>query len=115
MRRSSPGEPLQARDLRGSDSDAPAVPNESPSDGAIRVTVRFGSTLSPISGQARLSLRLSFGSTARDVVRLAARLHPDLVDALRSALMIVDGEQVDQTRPLRDGDEIALVMPVAGG
>jgi sulfur-carrier protein len=115
LHRSSAGESAQTHDLRGRDGGAEALPSEPSSDDAIRVMVRFGSTLRPISGQARLSVRLSVGSTVRDVIQLAGRLHPDLVDSLRSVLAIVDGEQADQTRPLQDGDEIALVMPVAGG
>lgn len=92
-----------------------AVPSEPPSDEAIRVTVRFGSTLRPSSGQARLNIRLSIDSTVADVIELAGRIHPDLVDSLRSVLPIIDGEQADQARLLQDGNEIALVMPVAGG
>jgi molybdopterin synthase sulfur carrier subunit len=105
----------QTPHLGGGDGSHPAVPGQPPSDDAVRVTVRFGATLKPISGEARLSLQLSIGSTVPDVIRLTARLHPELADSLRSALPILDGEQADQTRPLQDGDEIALVMPVAGG
>ena len=81
----------------------------------IRVSVRLGQTLHPIAGQARVSLILRSGSTVGDVADMTAHRYPELGDALRSALSIVDGAQAERERKLSDGDEVAFLAPTAGG
>jgi molybdopterin converting factor small subunit len=40
---------------------------------------------------------------------------PALAPALPSALPVVAGAHATRERPLREGDEVALLIPVAGG
>lgn len=88
----------------------PGVASSVPDD-AVTVQVRLGARLGP----ARRRVRLACGAT---VVDLLDALAGDL--ALEPAQMAgvavaVGGEVVDHGHVLRDGEELALVLPVAGG
>ena len=41
--------------------------------------------------------------------------HPDLAPALRSAQPMIDGRHAERSHALTHGDEVALLIPVAGG
>ena len=62
-----------------------------------------------------LRLELPDGATVEDLYDSLAVTHPQLAPALRSALPVVGGTQVDRGRALAQGDEVALLSPVAGG
>jgi molybdopterin converting factor small subunit len=81
-------------------------------DDAITVDVRLSGRL---GAGGRRSMRLGAGATAGDLV---AALAPELgLDAARldGVAVAVGGEIAGRDRPLRDGDAVALVLPVAGG
>jgi sulfur carrier protein ThiS len=78
---------------------------------AVTVDVRLGARLGP----GRRSMRLPDGATVAD---LLAALAPDLgrsPDELAGVAVAVEGEVVGRERMLRDGDALALILPVAGG
>jgi sulfur carrier protein ThiS len=78
---------------------------------AVTVDVRLGARLGP----GRRSIRLPAGATVAD---LLAALAPDLgrrPDELAGVAVAVQGEVVGRARVLRDGEALALVLPVAGG
>ena len=77
----------------------------------MTVDVRLGARLGP----GRRRMRLPAGATVAD---LLAALAPDLErspDELRGVAVAVQGEVVGRERVLRDGEALALVLPVAGG
>jgi sulfur carrier protein ThiS len=83
----------------------------SASDAGVTVEVRLGARLGP--GRRRVSL----GADAT-VADLVAALAPELGVAagrLDGVAVAVDGEVVGRDRALRDGETLALVLPVAGG
>jgi sulfur-carrier protein len=43
------------------------------------------------------------------------RLEPELAAGLDSALPVVRGTHADRNQRLNDGDDVALLIPVAGG
>ena len=71
-----------------------------------------------LRAQARrdtLTLDLSAPITAAELLDQLAALHP-VVDRHRAALRVaVNGEYVKADAPVRPGDEVALIPPVAGG
>jgi sulfur carrier protein ThiS len=78
---------------------------------AVTVDVRLGARLGP----GWRSMRLPDGATVAD---LLAALAPDLgcsPDELAGVAVAVEGEVVGRERILRDGDALALILPVAGG
>ena len=76
----------------------------------MRVVVRLFAGLRERAGEARRELELPPGATVADVWPLLR-----LGDEPEGLLYAVDREYADRARPLRDGDEIALIPPVSGG
>jgi sulfur carrier protein ThiS len=78
---------------------------------AVTVDVRLGARLGP----GRRSVRLPPGATVAD---LLAALAPELGRApadLAGVAVALDGDIVGRDRVLRDGEALALILPVAGG
>jgi sulfur carrier protein ThiS len=77
----------------------------------VTVDVRLGTRLGP----GRRSMRLPAGATVADLI---AALAPDLgrtPDELAGVAVATGGEVVGRERVLRDGEGLALILPVAGG
>ena len=81
----------------------------------MRIDVRLSSGLSRVAGGPRLSVHVDDGATVGDVLARLAEERPALVEGLPSALTVVHGTQVGGERVLADGDEVAVLTPVAGG
>jgi molybdopterin synthase sulfur carrier subunit len=81
----------------------------------MRIDVRLGSGLSRLVGGPHLEVEVAEGATVRDVLHRVARDRPSLADGLPSALTVVRGTQVARDRVLEEGEEVAVLMPVAGG
>jgi molybdopterin converting factor small subunit len=81
----------------------------------MRVRVRLGAGLSRFAEAPLLSLDLAEGASVDDLLAALAAEQPALAPALNSALPVLAGTQVEREQPLRGGDEVALLIPVAGG
>jgi len=81
----------------------------------VQVRVRLVAGLSQLAGRPRLELRLDDGATVDDLLRRLGEDVPELAPGLPSALPVVGGSHVGRDRQLADGDEVALLSPVAGG
>lgn len=78
---------------------------------AITVEVRLGARLGP----GRRNVQLPGGATVAD---LLAALAPELGRSpreLAGVAVAVEGEVAGRERELRDGESLALILPVAGG
>ena len=81
----------------------------------MQIRVRLGAGLSRFAGSPLLALELPDGGSVEDLCAALGERYPDLAPALPSALPVVGGTQVERTDALRPGDEVALLIPVAGG
>jgi len=81
----------------------------------MRIDVRLSSGLSRLAGGPRLAVDVDDGATVGDVLARVAQERPAIAAGLPSALTVVRGTQVDGGRVLADGDEVAVLTPVAGG
>jgi molybdopterin converting factor small subunit len=81
----------------------------------VRVRVRLGGGLARLAAAPRLSIELSDGATVDDLSAALAEREPRLAPALANALTAVGGEQAERSRTLAAGEEVAFLMPVAGG
>jgi molybdopterin converting factor small subunit len=81
----------------------------------MQVRVRFGAGLARLAAAPVLGLELDDGATVEDALARLACDRPELADSLRAALPLVAGAHAEPDRPLRAGDELALVTPVSGG
>ncbi|MGD9695149.1 MAG: MoaD/ThiS family protein [Thermoleophilia bacterium] len=83
-------------------------------DGEIEVAVRLFATLREAAGSGRVEVRVPAATPVGALwahLPEAVRAH-GLPDGLRYA---VNHEWTIPGAPLRDGDEVALVLPVSGG
>ena len=81
----------------------------------MHVVVRLGSGLATAAGTRRLRVELPRGSTVDTLFERLSETEPAIATALDSALPVLRGTHASGGEPLADGDEVALLIPVAGG
>ena len=77
--------------------------------------MRLSAELARLAGAPRMSVELADGATVTDLIARVAASHPGVGGALGSALPVIAGAHASRERPLRGGEEVALLLPVAGG
>jgi molybdopterin converting factor small subunit len=82
---------------------------------AVHVHVRLGAGLATAAGTRRLSVALPDGATVSTLLDRIAELEPGIAAALEAALPVVRGTHAGRAQELSEGDEVALLIPVAGG
>ena len=81
----------------------------------VHVHVRLGAGLATEAGTRRLSVALPNGATVDTLLDRLAELEPGIAAGLGSALPVVRGTHAARAQELSEGDEVALLIPVAGG
>jgi molybdopterin converting factor small subunit len=81
----------------------------------VRVRVRLGAGLSRFADAPLLSVDLAEGASVDDLLAALGAEQPSLEPALTAALPVLAGTQVERDQRLKAGDEVALLIPVAGG
>lgn len=82
------------------------------------VTIRlFGLTKTLANNQGELSLALESGCRVKNLVATLDQMHPQLAELIhkKKVLVSVNQEIAHEDTEIRDGDEIALLPPFAGG
>jgi len=80
----------------------------------MNVSIRVGSGLVLGTGMARLSVTLTEGATAADLMAYLRAQYP-AASRLESAVLVSNGDHISRSAPLSDGQELALLLPIAGG
>jgi sulfur-carrier protein len=80
----------------------------------MNVSVRVGSGLVLDTGMSRLSVTLAEGATVADLMAYLQVQYP-AASRLESAVLVRNGEHISRSAPLSDGQELALLLPIAGG
>jgi molybdopterin converting factor small subunit len=62
-----------------------------------------------------MSIDLAEGASVDDLLAALGAQQPSLEPALPSVLPVVGGTHVERDERLQAGDEVALLIPVAGG
>jgi molybdopterin converting factor small subunit len=81
----------------------------------VQVVVRLGSGLATAAGVRRLRVELPPEATVETLLVRLGESEPAIAPALESALPVLRGTQASGGEPLADGDQVALLTPVAGG
>ena len=81
----------------------------------MRIRVRLGAGLSRFADAPLLSIDLAEGASVEDLLAALGAQQPSLEPALPSALPVLAGTHVEREHMLEPGDEVALLIPVAGG
>ena len=85
------------------------------SDGTIVVEVEYYAEVRELAGQKRERIELPLGSSTDNLVSAAVGVHPSLDRMSKNLRVIVNGNMVNVSSPLREGDVVALVPPLCGG
>src|SRR5690349_6014663 len=80
----------------------------------MTVTVRLSGVLAQRLGSRR-PIELTGAPTVEDVVAEVGRLAALDADALRGLAVVADGSFLRRDRPVADGEELDVLVPVAGG
>ena len=80
-----------------------------------RGSILYFASAREASGTARESVRVEPGTTVSDVVEILLKSHPGLRPLQSSIRVALNQELVGPNEGLSDGDELALLPPVAGG
>jgi molybdopterin synthase catalytic subunit len=82
---------------------------------SLRVTVLYFAILRERLGVERETLDLPAGADVRAARAAIAARHPDIAPLLPRVATAVNRAIASETQSLAEGDEIALIPPVAGG
>lgn len=82
---------------------------------SLTVNVRFSAALAQTAGTPRLQMSLPEGATVGDLLDQLAAAQPHLAGRIPHLVVAVGGSHTGRDEPLRDGQEVVLVMPAAGG
>ena len=81
----------------------------------MKVTVRLFASQREAAGTGTLDMEFSNGTSAGDAFAQLCQRYPVLAAAAGSTAFAVNRRHVEPTAKLADGDELALLPPVAGG
>ncbi len=81
----------------------------------MKATVRLFAILREKAGTSEMMVDLPEYSTVADLLAALESRFPDLSASVPHTMIAVNTEYVENTHPLHDGDEVALIPPVSGG
>lgn len=81
----------------------------------MQVAVRLSGELATQAGRPRFSVPLADGATVADLTDLLRREYVAFSPLLDTAVPIIAGRHVTQSEPLQEGQEVAFLLPIAGG
>lgn len=79
------------------------------------IRVRLSAGLTPLVGNSRLSVSLSENATVTDLLDYLRAEYPALASKINSALPMISGRPVAPAHRLTEAQEVALLLPAAGG
>jgi MoaE-MoaD fusion protein len=92
---------------------APAAPGER--GARVRVRVRLFAVQRELAGEREVPLELDAGATVESAWQALVARYPVLAPGRPSLRFARNGEYVEASEPLADGDEVACIPPVSGG
>jgi len=81
----------------------------------MKIRLLFFAVLRDVAGKSEDVIELPDGARAGDVWQRLRDEHPALRDYIQPPMIAVNESYVGTDEPLRDGDELAFIPPVAGG
>jgi molybdopterin converting factor small subunit len=81
----------------------------------MNVPVRLGAGLSNLAGRPRLVIELNEAATIADLLVYLKTEYPAMAERMDTAVPMISGRAAPPAEPLAAGQEVALLLPVAGG
>jgi molybdopterin converting factor subunit 1 len=82
---------------------------------AVRVNVRFFAAHREATGQKAFDADVPQGARAAEVLTLLTARFPQLAQSVHATAFAINRHQVPGETVLQEGDELALLPPMAGG
>lgn len=79
------------------------------------IQVRLNGTLAQEIGVSRLQMQVAASTTVAGLLDQLGQQYPQSAQKLRHVVPIVAGRHLPKTASLTQGQEVALLLPVAGG
>ena len=81
----------------------------------MTINVRLSASLARLAGSSHLWLTLAQEATVADLFHHLRTHYPALDSKLNIAVAIISGRHTSPSQPLHDGDQVAILIPIAGG
>lgn len=81
----------------------------------MNIRVRLSAGLAQFAGNSRLAVNLAEGATVAELLDHLRTEYPHLAPKLETAIPMVSGKHAAPSEHLTTGQEVALLLPVAGG
>ena len=81
----------------------------------MQVTARLSGELVQQMGRARLPVSLPDGATVAVLMQQLRDTYPQSARTLQAAVPIIAGRHVSTEQVLEGGQEVAILLPIAGG
>lgn len=81
----------------------------------MQISVRLNAVLAQIVGAPRVQVIVNDDATVGDVLQALATAYPSLGTRLARAVPVLGGSHASLTDPVTADQEVAFLMPVAGG
>lgn len=81
----------------------------------MTIVVKFFALSRQLTGQREVAIRLPKGATVAVLMEAVEKRFPKLKVLSSSLKLAINWEYADPETVLRDGDEVAVIPPVAGG
>lgn len=81
----------------------------------MQIHTRFSGELASTIGQHRSTVTLPPSATVGDLLDLLCQEYPDSASKLQATVQIIAGRHVTSSEQLTGGQEVAFLLPIAGG
>ena len=81
----------------------------------MNIPVRFSAGLVPLAGNTRMAVTLPEDATVADLLQHLRAEHPVMESRLDNVIPMIAGRHVASSEHLATGQEVSLLLPVAGG
>lgn len=81
----------------------------------MNITIRVNGVLAEKMGKNRFAYSLAPSATVHDLINNLQNQYPQLSDSLGRAVVISSGSHLSPSTPLQEGQEVAFLLPIAGG
>jgi molybdopterin synthase sulfur carrier subunit len=81
----------------------------------MQIQVRLSGTLVQQVGRAHLSVTVADDATVETLKATLEQTYPQLQPGLQAAVPIISGRHVGLSHALKQGEQVAFLMPIAGG
>lgn len=83
----------------------------------VRVQVLFFARSREVCGVSERTLALVDGATTQTLLEQLITEYPALAEVMKTCVFAVNQEYLgkEETTPLKDGDEVAIIPPISGG